>query len=133
MNFKNLILRYWKSIAVVCCIFYLSFASPSTFERIPTFEHEDKLIHILMYAGLSFTLIFDYSRTRKNTTVNFAFLFVCILFPVLLGGIIEIAQQQFFAPRTGSWTDWLSDMIGVGLGWSAISLINRKFAKRNST
>jgi VanZ family protein len=129
MNFKVFIIRYWKSIAVVCCIFYLSFASPSTFERIPTFEHEDKLIHILMYAGLAFTLIFDYRRATKNTTVNAAFLFVCVFFPVLLGGLVEIAQQHFFAPRTASWADWLSDTVGVGLGWAAISFLSQRLIK----
>lgn len=117
MRLKNLVRLYWKSFFVVMCILYLSFASPSTFKKIPTFDNEDKLVHILMYAGLTAVLIFDFRNHKKENNLCSIFVFACLLFPSILGGIIEIIQPTFFAPRTGSWGDFLADIIGVFAGW----------------
>lgn len=108
---------YWKSISVLLCILYLSFATPSTFKKIPTFENEDKIIHFLMYAGLTCVLIFDFRSHLKNNATTFTFVLACVLFPSIIGGLIEILQPTFFAPRTGSIGDFYADIIGVFVGW----------------
>ncbi len=111
--------HYWKSIFIVVFIQYLSFASPSTFKSIPTFEipNLDKLVHFLMFAGLTATLIWDF-KGYKYSNSNFQFfVLVCILFPIFFGGLIEILQSVYFAPRTGDWYDWLCDMAGVLAAW----------------
>lgn len=124
MFIKKLLSNFWKSLLVVLVILYLSFAPASTFKSIPVFEHEDKVVHMLMYFGLTFVFIFDFKRSRWNNRNILFFVFICLLLPVLLGGFIEILQGNFFAPRTGSWTDWLADIAGVFLGWASISLFN---------
>ena len=119
MQIKNVIFQSWKSISIVLCILYLSFAPPSSFKEIPTFEikHLDKIVHFLMYAGLSLVLIYDF-RKRKNTSNKSAiFVLICLLFPVFLGGMIEIFQELFFAPRTAEWADWFFDILGVFAAW----------------
>ncbi|MDD3321177.1 MAG: VanZ family protein [Paludibacter sp.] len=118
--------NYWKSLIIISCILYLSFASPSSFKDIPTFHNEDKLVHILMYFGLSIVLIFDYRRSANNNINLLAFVLICLIFPTLLGGGIEISQGQFFAPRTASWLDWLADITGVLIGWMGMSLFKPK-------
>jgi len=128
MSFKYLIFHYWKSIIITCIILYLSFASPSTFKDVPTFTNEDKFVHLLMYAGLTGILMFDfrqYARNR-NTTIT-AFLIICILFPVLLGGVVEIIQPIYFPPRTADWFDWFSDITGVFVGWMVMRSITPLF------
>lgn len=120
----NILRSFSKSIAIICLILYLSFASPSTFEEVPTFENDDKLAHVLIYLGLTCILIFDYKKASSKVNVNlFTFVFTCVFFPILLGGAIEILQTLVFYPRTASWFDWLADMLGVLLGWLGMSFI----------
>lgn len=123
MDIKKLILNYWKSIAVILCIFYLSFASPSAFKKIPTFPNEDKIFHLFMYLGLAAVLIFEYRHHKSNNIKTFTFVLLCIIFPILLGGAIELMQEIFFPPRSASWLDWLSDIAGVGMGWLAMQFV----------
>jgi VanZ family protein len=115
MQLKNTVYLYWKSISVIACILYLSFAPPSTFEKVPTFEGIDKMIHFFMYLALSVVLILTYQKSKKQNTLRF--IAMVVVFPCLLGGIIEILQPLFFFPRTASWDDWLFDIAGVLVAW----------------
>jgi VanZ family protein len=129
MNMINTFKNYWKSIAIIAFILHLSFAPPSEFKSIPTFENEDKLVHFLMYAFLTSILIYEYRRAQSAQKVNsdcLRFILLCIAFPTILGGIIEILQPLFFFPRTASWLDWLSDSLGVLAGWLALKMIYKK-------
>lgn len=124
MNLIQFFRSYWKSVFLLCWILYLSFAPPSTFNKIPTFEFKniDKIVHLIMYTGLSFVLILDYYHQKKHNIHRTTFVLVCLVFPAILGGIIEIMQGAFFAPRTASWFDWYFDIFGVILGWIIVLL-----------
>lgn len=117
MPIKKLIRLYWKSFFVLMCILYLSFAPPSAFKKIPTFDNEDKIIHFLMYAGLTAVLIYDFRNHKKGNNLRSSFVLACLLFPSILGGLIEILQPTIFPPRTGSYGDFFADVIGVFAGW----------------
>lgn len=124
MRFTNILSNYWKSILLICVIFYLSFASPSTFKDIPAFEHQDKLAHVLVYMALAAMLIFDYKKSTPKLNVNlFTFVLTCVFFPILLGGAIEIVQTLLFYPRTASWLDWLANILGVLMGWAGMHIL----------
>ena len=124
MKFINILLRYWESIIIALGILYLSFAPPSTFKGVPSFTNEDKLVHLLLYAGLTCVLIFDFRKYAKNNKANtLGFILVCLAFPVFLGGLVEILQPMYFAPRTGEWSDWLSDILGTLLGLLAMYIL----------
>lgn len=130
MKIIHFILYFWKSILIISIILYLSFAPPSTFNGVPTFENEDKLVHILMYAGLTGVLIFDFRRYAKTNKMSIvAFILICLLFPVFLGGAVEILQPMYFAPRTAEWFDWFSDIAGMLIGWTGIRFITPKLSK----
>ena len=124
MKIKKFLGTYWKSILIISGILYLSFAPPSTFKGVPSFENEDKLVHIIMYGGLTCVLIFDFRKYAKKYQLStLAFILICLLTPVILGGVVEILQPMYFAPRTAEWLDWFSDITGVLLGWLAMKLI----------
>jgi len=124
MKIKKFLRTYWKSLLIISGILYLSFAPPSTFKGVPSFENEDKLVHIIMYGGLTCVLIFDFRLyARNNPLSSLAFILICLLTPVILGGVVEILQPIYFAPRTADWFDWISDITGVLLGWLAMKLI----------
>ena len=131
MQHKYYFLYYWKSILIIAVILYLSFASPSTFKGVPSFEFEDKLVHLLMYGGLTGFLILDFRQySRYFQTTGITYILICLALPVILGGAVEIIQPAFFAPRTAEWMDWVSDITGVLSGWFIMSLITYKSFKR---
>jgi VanZ family protein len=49
------------------------------------------------------------------------------LFPIALGGIIEILQEMFFNPRSGEWLDWLTDIAGVLTAWAVFFFRGKSF------
>ena len=70
MKLVKILFRYWESITIVLVILYLSFAPPSTFKGVPSFEYEDKLVHLLLYAGLTCVLIFDFRKYAKDNSIS---------------------------------------------------------------
>ena len=131
MKIKFSPLNYWKSIIIISVILYLSFAPPSTFKGVPAFENEDKIIHMLMYGGLTWMLIFEFKQyAKKNFMSAFAFFGICIFLPIFIGGAVEILQPMYFAPRTAEWFDWFSDITGVLVGWSVYQLIFPRLIKK---
>jgi len=123
MKFLFFLRSYWKSLTVIAGILYLSFAPPSTFTGVPSFPNEDKLVHIFLYGCLANILIFDFRNYKKLLDNRFAFILYCIALPILLGGMVEILQPMYFAPRTAEWFDWFSDITGTMLGWAFMSIL----------
>ena len=114
---KNM-LNYWKSIGFVALITYLSFAPPSEFKVVPPIKiaYFDKFVHVVLYAILTIILIVDFNKAKKTAKQKLQFVLQCLLFPVIMGGCIEIAQDRWFYPRTAEWIDWFSDIIGMLIG-----------------
>ena len=118
--------QYWESLIIIAGILYLSFAPPSTFTGVPSFTFEDKLVHLLLYSVLTFILIFDFHKRNKHINIkSLPFLFTCIIIPILLGGLVEILQPIYFAPRTAEWIDWFSDIAGSLLGLLSARLLKK--------
>ena len=128
MTIKKNLLRYWESILLIIAILYLSFAPPSTFKEVPTFqiEHLDKIVHVFLYTLLTVFLIFDFRKAKSSNNFSIHFVLICLLFPVVLGGLVEILQPMYFAPRTAEWGDWFSDISGMVLGWLIMNFFKTK-------
>jgi len=114
---KTFLFSYWRSIFVIIGILYLSFAPTSTFEPVPRFLHADKIVHIALYFVLTSMLIYDFSKKAKGEYRKAKLVLICLLFPISLGGIIEIFQEAFFKPRSADCFDWLADIAGVILAY----------------
>ena len=124
MTLSKIFLYYWKSISLITFILYLSFAPPSTFNGVPSFAYEDKVVHIFLYSVLTCFLIFDYRKyAKKNKTNTWLFALICLAFPIIIGGSVEILQPTFFAPRTAEWLDLFSDITGVTIGWLCMKFL----------
>lgn len=128
MSFIYTLFSYWKSIFVSLCIMFLSFAAPSNFSEIPTFEltYADKVVHFFMYAGLALVLMIDCRKSIKTNRYNLYFVLSCFVLPIIFGGVVEILQSAYFPPRTGDWFDWVADISGVvavWVGWIACARI----------
>jgi VanZ family protein len=86
--------------------------------------HFDKLVHTLLFFGLSGVVFFDNTRYLRQSTPLQRIFFGSFLFPVFFGGMIEVLQG--YAHRSGDWMDFLFDAIGVVAGILICWLINTR-------
>jgi len=121
-----LLIKYWKSILMTLAILVLSFAKLSSPVSIPKEIPFDKIAHFFMYLILTIILMYDFTRDTKLNFRKNMFVYVCILFPFLLGALTEILQALFFYPRVAEWVDLLSNIAGVFIGWGIFLLFKRK-------
>jgi len=128
---KLIIAKYWKSSLALFVILYLSFASPSTFNDIPTFQHADKVAHFLMYVFFVSVLVYDFRNDNVLLTSKFSYILVCLVFPIVIGGVIELLQGSIFRPRSAEWLDWLFDITGIVGGFLLMSALLGKL--KNNT
>ncbi|MBP6610153.1 MAG: VanZ family protein [Paludibacter sp.] len=113
----TLLNNYWKSILVTLLLFYLSFARPASLPQISVFNLTDKAAHYLIYVACGLMLIYDFIKANGKDFSPIKFYLVCVFGPIILGGLIEIAQETFFKPRSAEWLDWLCDIVGILTAW----------------
>jgi len=124
MNLAFVFLRkFWISILLCTAIFALCFMNtdPLPVAPLPDF---DKLVHILMFMGLSGAIFFDNTCYLRQSIRKRRIFFGSFLLPVLIGGLIEIVQA-LTSYRTGDWGDFFSNAIGALIGSLICFLINR--------
>jgi len=104
---------YPLSIIFVLIVTYLSLSQPPKV-IIPLFRHWDKVVHFIMYGGLSGVIWLELllKRRREKTGKTF-FINGAVIFPLLFGGMMEMCQHYFTRYRSGDWWDFLSNMEGV--------------------
>jgi len=121
-----LLIKYWKSILMTLVILVLSFAKLSSPVSISKEIPFDKIAHFFMYLILTIILMYDFTRDTKLNFRKNMFVYVCILFPFLLGALTEILQTLFFYPRVAEWIDLLSNTVGIFTGWGIFLLFKKK-------
>ena len=119
----RLIRGYWKSIVVCIGILYVSLVRDPGIS-LPTFVGADKWVHALMYAILGGMVCWDCMRIKMS---GWRLWLIAVVLPILYGGIIEVIQEQWFAPRSGEWMDWGADCAGVIIGATSIMIIKRLY------
>ena len=120
--------KYPLSLLVIATILFLSLFNPPKTQLDPI-KGIDKIVHLCMYGGLELVIWIEYLRHHDN--LNWVkILFLGILAPIALGGIMEIAQMELTEKRSGEWLDLMADAIGVligaAVGYFAIQTIFRK-------
>ena len=75
----------------------------------------DKWTHMVMYGVLTLIIWFEYRRSHSqwNTLKLLLFAFAA---PIVLGGILELAQANLTTCRSGEWLDFAANTIGVCIG-----------------
>ena len=105
-------LIYWKSILAIGIIAYGCLLRKPLYQ-LPPIQDGDKWVHWLAFMVLTLVILWD---TKKAGQKLWQMWTLGIVFPVAYGGLIEVLQKLFFYPRTGEWSDWLADSIGVLVG-----------------
>jgi len=90
----------------------------------------DKLVHTIMFLGLSGVIFFDGTRYLRFPISKMQIFWSVFLFPTLLGGVIEILQGIITKSRSGDWFDFLFDVFGTIFGWGIALLINHYYLEK---
>ncbi len=78
----------------------------------------DKWAHMVMYAGLVFSMWLDMWLTTRRTGKEPSMLFGVMtnVYPASLGGAMELVQAYCTTCRSGDYMDFLADCVGTYLG-----------------
>lgn len=90
---------------------------PMPDEKIPLWEHTDKIVHACMFGGLFYAAALDWYRRRpdvaiKRTSPVMWKIAVCC---AIAGGAIELIQPYF--GRSCDLLDFMADCAGILLAW----------------
>ncbi len=80
----------------------------------------DKLAHFAMFFALSGAVYIDYYLKHDGKPNGYKWLLFGLVLPIIYGGLIEIAQENFFE-RSGDLYDFVADAMGV-MGATIIAL-----------
>ena len=118
---------YLPTILVVVFICYASlFSDPfPEQERWLNFPGSDKLVHFIMYGGLTATFCFDYHRRHAESLKLWLFV-VVLTVAIVLGVGMEWLQMSMALGRTGDILDVVANSLGACLG---VVTGNKIFAK----
>jgi len=127
----NLLKKYWLTTLVLVIIFVLCFMKTTSLP-VPPIQNFDKVVHTIMFLGLSGVIFFDSTRYFRFPISNVRIFWCSFIFPAALGGLIEILQADLTTYRTGDWFDFLFDNVGAVIGWGIALLINRYLVRKKA-
>ncbi len=109
--------RFLPTALVLIAILYLSLApNPVPYENgFFNFKGADKIVHCLMYLGLTGVFCFDFYR-KGATKEEARHIITAFTVAIILGGSIEILQEQMQMGRSGSFYDFMADVAGSVIG-----------------
>jgi VanZ family protein len=95
--------------------------------KIPkAFDFYDKAQHVLVFVTLTISGLLAFSKHRK----------IIVLGLLFYGGLMEVLQSALTTTRHGEWLDWVTDGVGIALGYGVYVVfcklvLNRRY-KLNS-
>ncbi|MFA8449080.1 MAG: VanZ family protein [Bacteroidales bacterium] len=122
---RNFLIYNWPGIAWAVVILVL-IGVPGNY--IPAYRSfvdwisPDKVVHFIMFGGLSFFLLSGLSRQYQLTKFRWSFAIVCVLISIVYGGVTELLQAYVFVGRDGNIFDFLANVLGAILGSLAYGL-----------
>lgn len=107
--------QFLPSIIVLLVLFYFTLIPQPLPPIQPPFLDFDKVIHIVMFAGVGFTFAFDVARRHRNVKLSGVILIIICCINITLGGFIELAQGTSLIHRGCDIGDFVADAIGAVL------------------
>ena len=117
LRFLRHIPPYIPTLLVYVIICYLSLdADPfHDSKRLFVFPGSDKVVHFIMYCGLTATFCFDYYRHRVVRSGSWL-LPVALVVAIATGGVLELLQTHMGIGRTGEYVDFIANSLGAVVG-----------------
>lgn len=127
---KAFLKKYPLSVLIIMVVIFLSLFNPPKTE-LDNVTYIDKIAHFVMYGGLELVIWFEYLRSHSTIDIKKTIV-LGIVAPIVLGGVIELAQMYFTVNRSGEWADFAADSIGVLSGAvTGFCVLKRWFLKRD--
>ena len=128
-SMKAFLKKYPLSVLIIMVVIFLSLFNPPKTE-LDNVTYIDKIAHFVMYGGLELVIWFEYLRSHSTIDIKKTIV-LGIVAPIVLGGVIELAQMYLTVNRSGEWADFAADTIGV-LSGAAVGyfLFTRWFHKK---
>ncbi len=122
---------YWPSALIVCVILYATWLpghlEPSNLPKIP---HLDKLIHAVMFGGLTGAILFD--RRRGGTRLNSGIVLATAAGTLAFGAVDEWVQGLLPIGRPSDILDLCADAAGIIVATlTAPAVVNAIFRKHS--
>lgn len=111
----NCIKRYPLSLITMFIISVLSLAPIGRIEIAEDVPFADKWTHMVMYAGLTTVIWFEYLRHHDRLQWRQLFVWAFIA-PIVMSGCLELLQAYCTSYRSGEWLDLLANSVGVAIG-----------------
>ena len=95
------------------------------------FDEFDKLVHLAIYALLSFLSALGFSKQPNSFLLsNKLQIFFSISFSIIMGGLIEVLQEYVFINRYGDWYDFIANSLGAIIGVIGFYFMKKFFVSR---
>lgn len=126
--FRNILRRYPLSCLLVAGIWVVCMI-PVPETPLDDISFMDKWTHFVMYGTLTVVIWFEYLRCHRGGLLRWRRLLTGgVLLPIVMGGLVELAQAYLTTCRSGDVLDFacnsLGVMLGMMLGIMASRLIN---------
>lgn len=133
-SLHNLIPAWICTAFCFAAILWLTLSpSPTPEVDLPLFPGADKLVHGIMFGGLTLTACYDYVKFRGNRErVGRGMPWVMALMSLFAGVAIEFLQRFMQLGRSFEFADIAADGIGAAVAAAAVSLYLRFSSNRTS-
>lgn len=128
---KQLLKKFPLSTFCVLLIWYLCLFRPPHIKQLDNIVGFDKIVHTTMYLGTCSLFWLEYLRSHYHWR-RWHLALLAVVFPILMSGVIELAQEYLTEYRSGDWFDFLANSIGVLLAMPVMLLMRRYFRSKNS-
>ena len=108
----------YPGILCAAVILLLTGLPGSCFPQVKPAIGLDKVVHLLMYAGFTFAIVWGYREPFKTRGDKYRkkVLWIALGIGMVYGVLTEIMQETLVPSRTGSVYDWIADVIGCVIG-----------------
>ena len=108
----NYFRKYPLALLTGCVIICLSLFPIPEIPQAQDVPFMDKWTHMVMYGGLCLVIWYEYLKSHKQiNTIKITFFgWFC---PIVMSGLLELAQEYLTTCRSGEWMDLLANATGA--------------------
>jgi VanZ family protein len=116
---------YWKVIAWAFLMLLIFLAPASDLPEGPELPYLDKLVHVGMFAIFTILLYLASMKHKGIRVISFPLILNLLIYTMVFGAAIELAQFFMDLGREGDIYDLVSDLAGYFLGFISIFIYKK--------
>lgn len=108
----NFVISFWKTILCAIVVVFLSISSGDNLPEVHI-PYIDKIVHFIMYFGLTLAVTHDFIHYRKMPIQHWKIILLSIIMVIGWGGFMEVLQRIPGLHRSSDFFDFLTNTIGA--------------------